>query len=72
MFSNYARLLGILLSLALIAALPAQLSNATIKGTVTDVSGAVLYGSDGTGDKDRQFLTNTDTLCEKNHWKHRL
>jgi hypothetical protein len=31
-----------------------------------------LYGSDGTGGKDRQCLANTDTLCEKIHLSERL
>ncbi|MEP6536047.1 MAG: TonB-dependent receptor [Bryobacteraceae bacterium] len=60
MFSNCVRLLGILLLLALVAPLPAQLSNATIKGTVTDATGAVLpqalvvLTNTGTGEKREQ------------------
>ena len=63
MFLNCARLLGIMLSLALIAPLPAQLSNATIKGTVTDSTGAVLPNvsvellNTGTGEK-REMQTS--------------
>jgi hypothetical protein len=56
--SIYRLLVPVLLCLAWLAALQAQLSNATIKGTVTDPAGAVVV-------KANVNLTNVDT---GEHW----
>ncbi len=67
MLSSYQRLLIALLFSALLAPLHAQLSNATIKGTVTDPSGAVLpqatieLTNTGTGEK-RELHTSSEGI----------